>query len=99
MIIIIAVSIINIIYFILFYFISYCSYYYAFCLCVARDVYVSSRNLSSPFLVSDLPFILTLLIHAKNHFSFAIIGYIIIAITTIILFFLALPVIGEEFSK
>ena len=42
-IIIIALSIINVIYIILSHFISYCSYYHDFCLCVACDVYVSSR--------------------------------------------------------
>ena len=40
-IIIIVLSIINVIYFILSHFISYCSYYYDFCLRVACDVYVS----------------------------------------------------------
>ena len=79
-IIIIVLSIINVIYFILSHFISYCSYYYDFCLCVACDVYVS-------FLVNDLHFILALLIHVKNHFSLAIIVYIIIVIITTILFF------------
>ena len=34
----------NLIYFILSDFISYCSCYYAFCLCVVWDVYVSSSN-------------------------------------------------------
>ena len=91
-IIIIVLSIINVIYFILSHFISYCSYYYDFCLCVACDVYVS-------FLVNDLHFILALLIHVKNHFSLAIIVYIIIVIITTILFFSTLPVIGGEFSN
>ena len=40
-IIIIVLSIINVIYFILSHFISYCSYYYDFCFRVARDVYGS----------------------------------------------------------
>ena len=40
-IVIIILSIINVIYFILSLFISYCSYYYNFCLRVACDVYVS----------------------------------------------------------
>ena len=40
-IIIIVLSIINVIYFILSHFISYCSYYYDFCLRVACDVYGS----------------------------------------------------------
>ena len=40
-IIIIALSIINVIFIILSHFISYCSYYYDFCLRVACDVYVS----------------------------------------------------------
>ena len=51
------------------------------------------------FLVNDLHFILALLIHVKNHFSLAIIVYIIIVIITTILFFSTLPVIGGEFSN
>ena len=86
-IIIIVLSIINVIYFILSHFISYCSYYYDFCLRVACDVYVSHFFFLFPFLVNDLHFILALLIHAKNHFSLAIIVYIIIVIITTILFF------------
>ena len=39
----IVLSITNVTYFILSHFISCCSYYYDFCLCVACDVYVSSR--------------------------------------------------------
>ena len=42
-IIIIVLSLTNVIYFTLSHFISYCSYYYDFCLCVACDVYLSSR--------------------------------------------------------
>ena len=98
-IIIIVLSIINVIYFILSHFISYCSYYYDFCLCVVCDVYVSHFFFLFPFLVYDLHFILALLIHVKNHFSLAIIVYIIIVIITTILFFSTLPVIGGEFSK
>ena len=85
-------------YLILSHFISYCSYYYDFCLCVVCDVYVPSR-IFSPFLINDLHFILALLIHVQNLFFFAIIVYIIIAIITIILFFSTIPVIGGEFSK
>ena len=97
--IIIFLSLINVIYFILSHFISYCSYYYDFCLRVACDVYVSHFFFLFPFLVNDLHFILALLIHAKNHFSLAIIVYIIIVIITTILFFSTLPVIGGEFSN
>ena len=50
-IIIIVLSIINVVYFILSHFISYCSYYYDFCLCIAWDVYVSSRIFSPLFLL------------------------------------------------
>ena len=84
-IIIIVLSIINVVYFNLSYFISYCSYHYDFCLCVACDV--CHFFFLFPFLVNDLHFILALLIHAKNHFSLAIIVYIIIVIITTILFF------------
>ena len=48
-----------------------------------------------PFLVNDLHFIISLLIH----FSFAIIVSIIIVIITIILFFSTISVTGVEFSK
>ena len=85
-------------FFTLSHFISYCSYYYDFCLCVVCDVYVPSR-IFFPFLINDLHFILALLIHVQNLFFFTIIVYIIIAIITIILFFLTIPVIGGEFSK
>ena len=100
-IIIIVLSIISVIYFILSNFISFWSSYYDFCLCVACvacDVYVSSLNFF-PFLVNDLHFIVALLVHVRNHFSFVIIVYIIIFIITIILFFSTLPAIGREFSK
>ena len=89
--------------FTLFYFISYCSYYYDFCLRVVCDMYVSPQIfflfLFFSFFVNDLHFILALLIHVKNHFSFVIIVYIIIVIITIILLFSTLPVIGGAFSK
>ena len=88
-IIIIVLSIINVIYFILSHFISYCSYYYDFCLCVACDVYVS-------FLVNDLHFILALLMHVKNHFSLAITVYIIIVIITTIVFLQHYQSLGEN---
>ena len=52
-----------------------------------------------PFLVNDLHFILPWLIHVKNHFSLAIIVYIIIVIITGILFFSTLPVTGGELSN
>ena len=52
-----------------------------------------------PFLVNNLHFILELLIHVKNYFSFPIILYVIIVIITNILFFSTLPVIGGEVSK
>ena len=52
-----------------------------------------------PFLVNGLHFIVALLVHVRNPFSFVIIVYIIIFIITIILFFSTLPVIGGEFSK
>ena len=97
-IIIIVLSIINAIYFILSHFFPCFSYYYDLCLCVACDVYVSSR-IFFLFLVNDLNFILTLLIHIKNHFSFAITFYIIIVIITIILFFSKPPVIGVAWSS
>ena len=96
---IIVLSIINVIYLILSHFISYCSYYYDFCLCVVCDVYVSHFFFLFPFLVYDLHFILALLIHVKNHFSLAIIIYIIIVSITTILFFSTLPVIGGEFTN
>ena len=88
-------------YFILSHFNFYGSYYYDFCLCIACDLYVSFWGFlfSYPFLVNDLRFILALLIHVKNHFSFVIIVYIIIFIITIISLFSAIPVIVGEFSK
>ena len=99
-IIIIALSIINVVYFNLSHFTSYCSYYYDFCLRAACDVYVSHFFFFLlPFLVNDLHFILVLLIHVKNHFSLAIVVYIIIVIITTILFSSTLPVIGGEFSS
>ena len=67
--------------------------------CVLRVTWMCPLAFFSPFLVNYLHFILALLIHVKNHFSFAIIVYIIIVIITIIIFFSTLPVIGEEFSK
>ena len=75
-IVIIILSIINVIYFILSLFISYCSYYYNFCLRVACDVYVSPFFVFCffvffPFLVNDLHFVLALLIHVKNHSPFS----------------------------
>ena len=54
-------------YLILSHFISYCSYYYDFCLCVMCDVYVPSL-IFFPFLINDLHFILALLIHVQNLF-------------------------------
>ena len=81
-----------------FHFISYCSYYYEFCICVVCDVHEFPR-IFSPFVVNDLYFILHLLINAKDYFPFATIVYVIIVIITIILFFSTLPVIGWEFSK
>ena len=67
--------------------------------CVLRVTCMCPLVYFFPFLVNDLYFIIALLIHVKNHFSFGIIVYIIIVIITIILFFSALPVIGGEFSK
>ena len=83
----------------LFYFISFCFFLFILLwllFCVACDMYVS---LFFPSLVNDFHFIVALLIHVKNHFSLAIIVYIIIVIITTILFFSTLPVIGGEFSK
>ena len=54
-------------FFTLSHFISYCSYYYDFCLCVMCDVYVPSL-IFFPFLINDLHFILALLIHVQNLF-------------------------------
>ena len=67
--------------------------------CVLRVTCMCPLVYFSSFLITDLNFIIALLIHVKNHFSFAIIAYIIIVIITIILFFRTLPVIGEKFSN
>ena len=67
--------------------------------CVLRVTCMCPLVYFSPFLVTDLNFIIALLIHVKNHFSFAIIAYIIIVIITIILFFPTLSVIGGKFSN
>ena len=99
-IIVIVLSIIDVVYFNLSHFISYCSYYYDFWLRVACDVYLSHVFSFPYFLVNGLHFILALLMHVKNHFSLAIIVYIIIVIITTILFFSTLPpVIGGKFSN
>ena len=100
-IVIIILSIINVIYFILSLFISYCSYYYNFCLRVACDVYVS------PFFVFFFCSFLLIIYILYSHCLYmsriilllAIIVYIIIAIITTILFCSTLPVIGGEFSN
>ena len=66
-IIVIVLSITNVICFISSHFISYCSCYYDFCLCVACDVYVSSRNFFPLFLLM----IYILYSHCLyNHFIF-----------------------------
>ena len=99
-IIVIVLSIIDVVYFNLSHFISYCSYYYDFWLRVACDVYLSHVFSFPYFLVNGLHFMLALLMHVKNHFSLAIIVYIIIVIITTILFFSTLPpVIGGKFSN
>ena len=88
-IIIIVLSIINVI---LFYLVLFPIY---FLLCVACDMYGSCR-IFFPFLVNDLRIILALLIHVRNHFSFAIIVYIIIVFITVILFFQHYQSLGEN---
>ena len=69
----IVLSIINVIHFILFYFISYCSYYYDFCLRVVCDVYVSPQFFFLSFLsflVNDLHFILAIISSSSSSLSF-----------------------------
>ena len=83
--------------FILFYFLLFILPWLLSVCCVWRVCVLS--YIFFPFLVNDLYFIIALLMHVKNHFSFGIIVYIIIVIITIILFFSALPVIVGEFSK
>ena len=68
-------------------------------ICVLRVTSMCLTVFFFPFFVNDLHFIRALLIHVKNHFSLAIIVYIIIVIITTILFFSTLPVIGGEFSN
>ena len=84
-------------YFILFYFLLFILLLVLSVCCLWR-VCVPSCFFFFPFLVNDLHFILALLIHVKDRFSFVIIVYIIVLIT-IILFFQHYQSLGENLAN